>query len=539
MSELNNNEKENIVDPHLKKKGGIGALIFFIILYMICAAFVTYYNIRTNDYYQMGLIDYFKKHGTIPQFDVLFNKPDEATNNAISKNTSNNNVSQVNKTSVRDRYFLNNLKIEEIEDSYGEQVAIGNHGYDDNHFKGEINYPKISGLKDKDVETKINTLIKNKVLEKVYKYIDDDSIVRFSVNGYVYANYANLLSIEIYTYVAFPELDEWGYYQSDSKIETLNFRLDTGDQFKFKDLFVEGTSLKGVLSQAIYKDLAWDYLEVGGELNEDLSDTDYSEIETKVFIALSGLSQEDLENLQFTLSNTYLYVQIKDRSYSFKFRDFIDYLNIYNIAKTKESIFENGNLPQRDFVYMNPTLNSAYIYEKVADNIFVIAMESSDYEDENQEDEELNNYIRNKVIEEVKTGCKPDKGYIIAIEATHYPNYQSGGSTLHFNGQAVVVDKKDFNDKLIEDVLYALNYDYRDEGEFMYFSRLLYLDFSNLGFEFELPSNFEIYSIYNEDPDFSEEDKSEKRGNLYWHKEEKYVETEEEVEEPSTSEAGL
>ena len=71
MSELNNNEKENIVDPHLKKKGGIGALIFFIILYMICAAFVTYYNIRTNDYYQMGLIDYFKKHGTVPQFDVL------------------------------------------------------------------------------------------------------------------------------------------------------------------------------------------------------------------------------------------------------------------------------------------------------------------------------------------------------------------------------------------------------------------------------------------------------------------------------------
>ena len=123
MSELNNNEKENIVDPHLKKKGGIGALIFFIILYMICAAFVTYYNIRTNNYYQMGLIDYFKKHGTIPQFDILFNKPDEATNNAISKNTSNN-VSQVNKTSVRDRYFLNNLKIEEIEDSYGEQVTI-------------------------------------------------------------------------------------------------------------------------------------------------------------------------------------------------------------------------------------------------------------------------------------------------------------------------------------------------------------------------------------------------------------------------------
>ena len=72
----------------------------------------------------------------------------------------------------------------------------------------------------------------------------------------------------------------------------------------------------------------------------------------------------------------------------------------------------------------------------------------------------------------------------------------------------------------------------------MYFSRLLYLDFSN--FDFEFPSNLEIYSIYNEDPDFSEEDKSEKRGNLYWHKEEKYVDTEEEEEEePSTSEAGL
>ena len=516
MLESNSQEPEKIVDPNLNKKGGNGFLIFLIILYTLIAAFVTYYNIRTNEYYQMGLIDYFKKYGTVPQFDILYKEPDKATNEVIEKNNSTKTIA-VKKNSTRDRYFLNNLEYESTEENYGSEVLIDSPYSSEYYSKGTVRYAQISGLKDKDMESRINTLLKNKALEKMYKYLDDPNVMRVDVDTYVYGNFSNLLSIEVFTSLTLPDKDEYGYHLYDSDVEYFNFRLDTGEQIKFKDLFVEGTSIKSILSQAIYRELAWNYMAVDDEFNEDLTNTDYSEIETKVFVALSGLTQEDLENLDYCFTNIYILAMVKDRVFRISYSDIFEYLNICNIAKTRESVFEGGNLPQRDFVYTPPILNTATTYDKIGNNILLIIYNNSDdqYKDSDGRDIALENFVEKEVIPYVKENSSPDKGYIYSINASHYINYSEGGDRLGLSGEALIMDINDYNAETVEDALYCSIMGFSDEMDgigSVTFDRLIYLPKDEL--EADLPA-LELYTISDYDGEYQE---GEKIGNYYWEK---------------------
>ncbi len=520
MSELNNKEKENIVDPNLKKKGGAGLLIFFIILYMLIAAFVTFYNIRTNDYYQMGLIDYFKKHGTIPQFDILFNKPDEATNNAIAINTNstNTNAEQViERTNPDERFFNNNIEIEEIEDFYGSQVKLDK--FDDLYHQGDVQYIKISGLKDKDVEEKINTAIKNKVLEKVYNYLDDESILRFNISTHTTGNFANLLSVNIDTSLTYPELDEYGYNKYEYDNVYLNFRLDTGDTFKLKDVFTSDASIRNMLSNTIYKTFAWDYIDDGGW--GDMDETDYSDIESKTFLALSGLSQEDIENLPFYINGSGVTIIIKDHWFNIEFLENQKFINIYNLAKTKESIYEGGDLEKRDFVFTGPILNDVDMYEKLDKNIFlVLSKYSFDDEDEFTPDNDttIDEYISSTVLPYLKKHSKSNKGYIYSIEVNHNRNY--GEERMNLNGYALEMDLKDFNDDTIDSIMYEMVTG-PDEGvREIPLVRLVYMD--------KLPEGMKVYILT--EYDYAQDGTAELKDGLYWIEEVK-EDTEEIVEE--------
>ena len=137
----------------------------------------------------------------------------------------------------------NNLLVEELRED---------------NAKHTVNYVKISGLKDKNVEAKINEKIVKAVTElekllqpetiapfrgvrmKIYK---DSKLLNSSVFGYTAFNYNHILSIQIFgsgNYGA-----DGSMYGGENALylnirDSLNIDLNTGDEVALKDLFVDG-----------------------------------------------------------------------------------------------------------------------------------------------------------------------------------------------------------------------------------------------------------------------------------------------------------
>lgn len=144
------------------------------------------------------------------------------------------------------------------------------------HFDDYSKIYGVTGLKSKTVEQKINDRIKNTEVDRLG------------------ASYYNVLSLYKYSYVPINEQNtSW-----DVKISSINFDLNTGDEIKFDDLFVENTNVKSILLKNFYTTIIFNY-------NHEIETLKYQANYCKNLILANpeGISQKEIDDCNNKVNN--------------------------------------------------------------------------------------------------------------------------------------------------------------------------------------------------------------------------------------------
>ncbi len=420
MSEL---DKENE-----KKRSGPKILLVIVIIYFVLALIFTLFSIY---FYNQNNISFIKY---------------------VTNFVKNN---KIEKTPLNEKYAFNNIEITEWKSKLRENDIVDG-------YSSEMTYVEISGLKDKNVQNKINNKIKEKVRSFVsQEEILDNNIVNVNINSYVYGNFSNILSISISKYITkFKEnpVDEYDDYEYEDEIESLNFRLDTGDEIEFKDVFTKDASIKRILSQCAYRDLAFDYgmYHVWDNMDEDTSvpsmdNVDYSHVERLVYNLVNEFNNG--KSFPFFIQPNEVYF-IYDKNYiTINLADYSDYIGVYEIVPNDSDLYEKGNLEKKDYVFGYPYISSFVYNDKVNSNTYLII--NSPYNKKYSE-EEYNSYSKTvyEYLDELKkyieeNSKKDDKAKIYIISSI----YLDEENQLTFYGEKMVIDSEELDDKDIENVL--------------------------------------------------------------------------------------
>lgn len=400
MSQLNNlNESEANKTPKEKMKLTTKIIIFLSIFFVICVAF------------------------TVTAILIKNIKPTFS-----SPSTSFINEDGLGIKSLTEQYNENDLKITTVSDSKGTR-DIAN-GLEYITSKLTIEYIKIEGLKNKEIENKIN----KEIMVFVYSLYTDEELADPEIDYMqIYANsesnFGNTLSVYINKTIFYPnntskEINSTNYY--------LNYDLTTGNKLKFTDLFTN-SSLKNVLIQCVYDNVLsnYTYLIDDDEWPIDMSKADLSTVEEETYAKLNKL-MNNLDNIKFYYTPSY--ICISDYDLTITMSRIYQNIAIYNRFKTDESIFDGtyvGNKNMFVFSRRYSYVENQYSkYEDIYDNFRVEALVemNKDLLHDSSAKEKLNSIIKtieneiSKLKKEAKQNTK--KAYVY----TAYFSISSGES---------------------------------------------------------------------------------------------------------------
>lgn len=297
-------------------------------------------------------------------------------------------------TSYKETYNDNSIKIIDYYDIDGK--IVNKYEYDED-YAYNIKYIQIEGLKNKTVEKNINERLKKKAYELKEKHNAEN------VYTYVDANFANVLSVSISTDIV-------------GQMETINIDLSTGNDIKFKDLFLPSTPINSILTDSFYETLAWYYSYNNEEFIDDMSKVDWSDTEEK-FLQLINKYNKNKDNLKFSVSPNYITIHglidkdIIDYEYVSGMDIYIDLtkyigeVTFYKKYLTKNSIYEDDSIGKKNTIVFtnNDVFETRIYYGFLKDNIFfeevVLDYEGNYYKDDNLK------YVR-KLIEELSEKTK-------------------------------------------------------------------------------------------------------------------------------------
>lgn len=207
-----------------------------------------------------------------------------------------------------------------------------------------IEFIQIDGLKDKQVQTKINNLLK----EKSYSF-EKDKRVGTSVT----ASFSNVLSVIVSCY------DDRGYTQNEIY---LNIDLSTGNEIPFEEIFVSSAPIKSILAEGMYKTLAWETKgkntnEENWEDDYDISKADISDFEDKSLI-LAKKYEKEKGKIKYSLYFDKIIVydllngitDKEDRTITIDFVDHLEDIAIYKRFLTEDSLFENSDIGLKNII---------------------------------------------------------------------------------------------------------------------------------------------------------------------------------------------
>ncbi|MBR3697231.1 MAG: hypothetical protein IKM97_03065 [Clostridia bacterium] len=287
----------------------------------------------------------------------------------VAKKVTNNHKT----LKLTDKSYLNGITEIKEEENYGEIVDYTSYITNENEpiYKLEIEYIQIAGLKDKNVQATINKAIKDKIdelKEKCILRLDDENIDRISINCFIRDSFADVISIYINDFIIYKNNDINNY---DSQDYGLNFSLSTGEKIKFNDLFWDDSSIKTILSQSAYKELAWYYALSNENLYEywDMDKIDYSEIESKVYNFMYKYNKNPDINFYFTTS-TIIIPYNRDRSIIIEMADYYEDIALYTRFKADNLYEEDSNLKEFYVFSRNVLLDYYKENGKKADNVY-------------------------------------------------------------------------------------------------------------------------------------------------------------------------
>lgn len=275
-----------------------------------------------------------------------------------------------------------------------------------NKYNDKVQYYSISGLKDEEIEKKINEEIKNKAI-KASNVSENMGYVYSSVE----ANFSNILSIFINDY---------------STKFNQSFNLNTGEQIKFTELFNDDVNINKMLYSAIYK-----YLSEGKYAVKNCEEGYCSygknvttDIEAETISLVRKIKNAGYDNLNFYVSNTDVTFVYDNVYYKISVQDNYDKIAYFDRFKTKESIYKDDNIGRKNLLV-------AYPYEGV-DTLIDYKIENNKekgyleffllgiYDTEKNIPKSIRNKMENK-LESLKSKFK-DGNYYYYINLNSYIN---------------------------------------------------------------------------------------------------------------------
>ncbi len=426
------------------------------------------------------------------------NSGETKEDNNINENTKNENngVQQVKEKTIdiNGTYDQNDLKIEEVTDH---NEIIGS----------DIKYPQINGLKNKDVEKKINEDIKLKVNNKFEKIYREYNINNINPYMSIKSNFANVISITV----------DFGYLLNDKYIHEyicLNYELLNGESLKFEDLFVQNVDLNNIVRRILYRTVtqeeAWNFdvydIEFDKEKSEwtamtwklDENGNGYDERdiyipklnEYEIYKIMNKFMKSEDKQFSFTPAELELKIEDSEHTHSIKFLDIAEDVVIYDKYLTKESVFENENIGLKNIFTCSVPLNNDnrfLEYGFAKDNLFYEISEGYMFIEPNYPFEKSLNTLKmqaliesRNIIEKYKQIAEnnPDKFYILSINQQPEANNDTNIMQISLSKKIGYISIEN-KEKVIADIKDSFRYHnvvFYGSGLALYFERNEYYE---------------------------------------------------------------
>jgi len=287
--------------------------VIFLLIFSIISVSITIFAII-----------YTKMHWSDQSSTVILDNESKASS---GENAPRSTVTIGKESELSDTYSRNPLKITE-------KVYTTGTSTDSNYQeKIKITYPEISNLSDLTVRTNINNEIKEKVLSL---YTEDDlnnqEIKHIEIDAEVTANFSDVMSVRI-------NVSKQKKSDEEVLFTGLNYRLENGEHIKFKNLFINGASIKTILRHNAYNSLAWEYKK--GRIT-DMSDIDYSLIYDDLYDVMEYY--ENNENPEFYFDEKEINVKLNGKKIAIAMMDAYNQISVYNKYVSQSSIYSQESL---------------------------------------------------------------------------------------------------------------------------------------------------------------------------------------------------
>ncbi len=286
-------------------------------------------------------------------------------------------------------YDQNDLKILEITENYNGV---------------EIKLPEIDGLKNIDVQNKLNEDMRQRIYKTLEKYEKIDDFYFFTQ-----ANFANVISIELIVY------DDDSYDRI-----SFNYNLTDGSPLTLEDLFVKDADILSIVRQTFYNEFTmYKY--------DEESHSSYPD-ENELYKTVKCYMEDPNREFSFSPSEIYFYQNGNTAD-----ADMIDFANdiaIYSKYMTKESIFTGEYSGHKNiFTCANIPFDimDKLDYGMIGENLWYDITSAGYYNEDNPDKEQAERFEKFKdemydksyaALDEykLKAQANPDKFYIVLIK---------------------------------------------------------------------------------------------------------------------------
>ena len=356
--------------------------IFFLIIFTIIICVITMFLIK----YSQNRLD------------------ENAILNTTDENIVENSQSLNTEIEEKDMEYVIDLETTKV---YDNPLVISNDfRYNDNE---NFTYIQISGLKDKELENRIN----NEIIEYVKNaYNQYGKNVDGGAYTYVNANYSNVLSIGI---TIFKGNNNNG--NSENECYYLNYNLRDGKKIYLDDIYTSKSKFLSALRDTAYKTYVWDYArknESESDLLYDMKNVDYSAVEDDVYKMILDFKSGKIND--FLIGAKEIIILYNDKDFYIEIQNYIDAISICTKYATDnlDEIYENPSLvTYKHYALTND--DTVYEYKNIIDEDNIYA---SLYIDGLSEPENIYNiakkYIDNKLNEISNLHTNDDEFYIIS-----------------------------------------------------------------------------------------------------------------------------
>ena len=356
--------------------------IFFLIIFTIIICVITMFLIK----YSQNRLD------------------ENAILNTTDENIVENSQSLNTEIEEKDMEYVIDLETTKV---YDNPLVISNDfRYNDNE---NFTYIQISGLKDKELENRIN----NEIIEYVRNaYNQYGKNVDGGAYTYVNANYSNVLSIGI---TIFKGNNNNG--NSENECYYLNYNLRDGEKINLDDIYTSKSKFLSALRDTAYKTYVWDYArknESESDLLYDMKNVDYSAVEDDVYKMILDFKSGKIND--FLIGAKEITILYNDKDFYIEIQNYIDAISICTKYATDnlDEIYENPSLvTYKHYALTND--DTVYEYKNIIDEDNIYA---SLYIDGLSEPENIYNiakkYIDNKLNEISNLHTNDDEFYIIS-----------------------------------------------------------------------------------------------------------------------------